>query len=176
MKYIICFALIALGLSSFTPDKLNTQSAPDIQWMSWEDAVRANEESPKKIFIDVYTDWCGWCKKMDKTTFTDPEVVRMLNDGFYAVKLDAEQKENIEFNGNTFKYIKQGRRGVHELAYALLDGKLGYPAFVIMDEKFSRIMISPGYKKSPQLLKELTFAKEEIYKKSSWQDYNNRSD
>ena len=54
------------------------------------------EENPKKIFIDVYTDWCGWCKRMDNTTFKDSVMVKFLNDNFYCVKLNAEQKEDIK--------------------------------------------------------------------------------
>ena len=87
-------------------------------------------------------------KKMDKETFTDPEIVRYLNENFYPVKFNAEQREPIDFNNKTFEFIKSGRRGVHQLAYALLDGRLGYPAFVTLDESFARIMISPGYKKA----------------------------
>ena len=108
---------------------------------------------------------------MDKTTFKDPEVVKMLNENFYPVKFNAEQREAITFNEKKYEYMASGRRGVHQLAYALLDGKTGYPSFVILDETFARIMISPGYKKVPQLMKELTFAKDEHYKSKSYDDF-----
>lgn len=145
--------------------------AQDIKWYSWEEAVELSQNSPKKVFIDVYTNWCGWCKRMDATTFKDAEIVKYLNDNFYPVKFNAEQKENIDFNGTEFKFIAQGRRGVHQLAYALLDGRLGYPAFVLLDESFARIMVSPGFKQPDQLFKELSFAKEEKYKEMSWESY-----
>jgi len=108
---------------------------------------------------------------MDKETFQDPAVIKFLNENFYAVKFNAEQKDDIVFNEKTFSFVKSGRRGVHQLAYALLDGRLGYPAFVTLDESFARIMISPGYKKSPQLMKELAFAKEEKYMSMSFEEY-----
>ncbi len=142
-----------------------------INWVSWEEAVELNKKDPKKMFIDVYTDWCGWCKKMDKSTFTDPEIVKYMNENFYAIKFNAEQKEDISWNGTTFKFVKSGRRGAHELASALLNGRLGYPSFVLLDEEFARIMISPGFKKPPQLQKELVFANKEIYKEQNWEDY-----
>ena len=113
---------------------------------------------------------------MDKTTFKDPEIVKYLNENFYPVKFNAEQKGTIVFNDHTFEFMKSGRRGVHQLAYALLDGRLGYPAFVLMDESFARIMISPGYKMSNQLMKELIFAKEEKYKEMSWETYRRSAD
>ena len=136
-------------------------SAQDIKWYTWEEAAELSKTNPKKVFVDVYTNWCGWCKKMDASTFKDAKIVEYLNENFYPVKFNAEQKEQISFNGTDFKFVAQGRRGVHQLAYALLDGRLGYPAFVLLDESFARIMISPGFKKAPQLQQELTFAKEE---------------
>ena len=162
-----------LVLSFFLALFLQPITAQDIKWYTWEEAAELNKTNPKKVFVDVYTDWCGWCKKMDASTFKEPTIVKYLNENFYPVKFNAEQKEQISFNGNDFKFIAQGRRGVHQLAYALLDGRMGYPAFVMLDEKFARIMISPGFKKAPQLQTELTFAKEERYLKMSWEDYKN---
>lgn len=154
----------------------NNNVEEDIVWYTWEEAAKLSETAPKKVFIDLYTDWCGWCKKMDKETFKDPEVIKYLNDNFYAVKFNAEQKGAIVFNDKTFEYIKSGRRGVHQLAYALLDGRLGYPAFVTLDETFARIWISPGYKKPNELIKELTFAKEEKYMEMSFDEFLVKAD
>ena len=162
------FAIFSLAAQTETQNSLS-----NIEWLSWEDAIERNEKEPKKIFVDVYTDWCGWCKKMDKTTFKNKEVVESLSDGFYAVKFNAEQREEIEFSGSTFKFVPGGRRGgIHELAVALLDNRMGFPSFVLLDEEMSRIMISPGYKQPAQVLKELDFAREEIYKTTSWEEYN----
>ncbi|RLD20573.1 MAG: thioredoxin, partial [Bacteroidetes bacterium] len=153
--------LIVIALISSTVLLSSTTNDDDkINWLTWEEAMELNEEHPKKIFIDVYTEWCGWCKRMDATTFTDPEVVKYMNDHFYAIKLDAEMKENITFKDQQFKYVQQGKRGIHTLAYSLLEGKLSYPSFVTMTESFDPIAISPGYKQPDQLIKELRFAVE----------------
>lgn len=170
MIRLIGLILISVSLSSFSSDPSTVEER--INWLSWEEAMELNKEQPKKVFIDVYTNWCGWCKRMDKTTFQDPEIIKFLNDHFYAIKFNAEQKDSIEFNDRTFKFIKSGRRGVHELAYALLDGRLGYPAFVLLDESFARIMISPGYKKADELIKQLRFANAEAYKTMTYQDFS----
>ena len=143
-----------------------------ITWMTWEEAHAANKKNPKKIFIDIYTDWCGWCKKMDKSTFVDPTIIKALNRDFYAIKLDAEMKEEITFNDAVFKWTPQGRNGTHQLAHALLDGRMSFPAFVTLDEQFNRIMTSPGYKQVPQLMKELNYASTNSYKKMNLDAYS----
>jgi thioredoxin-related protein len=161
-----------LFFQPFTPAEIPVTTETEIKWYTWDEAYELSKTNPKKVFIDLYTDWCGWCKKMDATTFKEPDVVKYLNDNFYPVKFNAEQKESIVFNNNTFEFVEAGRRGVHQLAYALLDGRLGYPAFVMLDESFARIMISPGFKQSPQLMQELQFAKEEKYKEMSFEDFS----
>ena len=127
----------------------------DINWMSWDQAVKANKSAAKPLIIDVYTDWCGWCKRMDETTFKDPRVAAYVNDNFYAVKLDAEQKGDIVYDGTTFSFQQQGKRGVHMLAASLLDGRLSYPSIVYLNGAMERTMISPGYKDADALLNEL---------------------
>lgn len=150
-------------------------SSQEIKWMTWEAAAAANDKQPKKIFVDVYTDWCGWCKKMDATTFKDPSVVSQLNANFYAIKLNAEQKESIMWKGQEFKWFPGGRDGVNQLAHELLDGKLSYPTYVILDAEFARILISPGYMPAPDLIKELKFASENHYKTTTWEAYKSKS-
>src|SRR5210317_470735 len=98
----ILILLLALPLGG-----LHAQS---IQWRTWEEAAQkaSTDAQPKKMFIDVYTDWCGWCKKMDRDTFGNPEVAAYMDENFYMVKLDAEQKEPIEFRGKTFNFVASG--------------------------------------------------------------------
>lgn len=166
MKYYLSIIAIFLILGT-------TNAQKDVNWITWQEAMVAAESNPKKLYVDIYTDWCHYCKKMDKTTFKDPEIVKYLNDNFYAVKFNAEQKDNITFNDTEFKYITGGGRGVHELAYALLNGRLGYPAFVVLDEEFARILISPGFKEPEAVMMEMKFATEEKYKTMAWTTFQN---
>jgi thioredoxin-related protein len=174
MKKFIAAALVLSGAVVLFAAFRTPTPAPGLKWYTWEEAVELNKTQPKKIFVDVYTDWCGWCKRMDKTTFSDSTVAAYLAANFYPVKLNAEQRAAIEFSGHKFEFQDQGNgRGVHMLAYSLLDGKLGYPAFVYLNEKFERIMISPGYKEPQDILPELHFTAEEHYKSKSWDEYRN---
>lgn len=159
-----CLAFLAILLSMHL-------SAQEIHWMSWEEAAAANDIKPRKIFVDVYTDWCGWCKRMDATTFKEADVISMINTSFYPVKLNAEQKETIHWKGQSFEWVAGGRDGINKLAYELLDGQMSYPTYVILDSQFTRILAAPGYCDGPSLLKELKFAADEAYKKMSWEAY-----
>jgi len=129
-------------------------SAQEIEWLSWEEAVRLTqtEARPKKVFVDVYTDWCGYCKRMDAQTFNDPEVARYMKENFYMVKFNAEQKEPIEFQGRTFNYVARGNRGYHELAVLLLNGRLSYPTVVFMNEEMTAGTPVPGFRPADTFL------------------------
>lgn len=156
---------------------LSTQAnGQGIQWMSWNEAVEANAKQPKKIFVDVYTDWCGWCKRMDQTTFKDSSLIAYMNEHFYAIKLNAEQKESIFWQDFEFKWMAGGRNGYHELAAIILERQMSFPSFVMLDEEFVRVMISPGYKEASVMLKQLQFTKEEIYDSGeTWESYQSKS-
>lgn len=151
-----------------------TISAQEINWLTWEEAVALtkNEGNTKKVFVDVYTDWCGWCKKMDKDTFQNPEVAAYMQANFHMVKMDAEGKEPIEYNGKTFKYVPSGRRGYHELAAALLQGRLSYPTVVFLDENLNMLSPVPGYQKVEPFLQIARYFGDDIYKTQDWKSYS----
>jgi thioredoxin-related protein len=147
--------------------------AQEINWMSWDEAValQNSEENPKKMFIDVYTDWCKWCKVMDQNTFQNPKVATYMNENFYMVKLDAEGKEPITYDGKVFKFVPNGRSGYHELALALLQGKLSYPTVVFLDEGQKMLAPLSGYQEVDPFLKVAIYFGDNIYKTKDWPTY-----
>lgn len=165
MKYLV---LLGILLGSVT---LLTAQKETINWMSWEEAVEKNKVEPRKIYVDLYTGWCGWCKKMDALTFKDKHLAKYMNENVYAVKFDAERKDTIQFNGHSFAFQGGGRRGAHQLATAMVDGQLGYPSFVAFDQNFERIFISPGFKDTEAVFTEIEYLSEEIYKEQGFKAY-----
>ena len=140
-----------------------------IKWYSFEEAVELNKENPRKLFVDVYTDWCGWCKKMDATTFSNPVIVKYMNENYYPVKFDAESIEPITFNGQEFvNNNPNGRRSSHELANTLLRGKMSYPSYVFLNEKNELITVVPGYLAAAKFEPILHYFGEDAYLSKEW--------
>jgi len=115
-----------------------------VKWYDIETAEKLFKKNPKPILIDVYTDWCSWCKYMMKTTFANPQIANYINNNYYAVRLNAESNDTIRFRDSVFTSFKSGKKYIQSLAYTLLDGRLSYPSFVYLDVKGRKTVI-PGY-------------------------------
>ncbi len=127
----------------------NAEAIESVNWLNWKELETAYNKEPKKVFVDIYTSWCGWCKKLDKTTFKDPAAVKYINENFYAVKFDAEKQEDITFNGTTYKFIKNGKRGYSELAYNFMQGRMSFPTMVFLNDDLSILTVIPSYLDAP---------------------------
>ncbi len=151
--------------------------AASINWMSLEEAVEAQKKEPRKIMMDVYTQWCGPCKMMMANTFTNAYVIEYVNANYYAVKFDAESPDPVTFQGTEFTnpdYVPnaRGRNGVHQLSRALKVN--AYPTIVYLDEKANVIAPISGYKQPTQMELYLRFFNEAYVKdvdQTSWEEY-----
>lgn len=164
---------VAFGVVGFLPPSPQPKPVEPgrIQWMSITDAYAKNQKQPRKLLIDVYTDWCGWCKVMDKNTFRDPKVAAYINQKFYAVKLDAEQREPITLGPQKFEFVPQGQKGYHQLAAALLNGQMSYPSVVFLDEKLGMIQPLPGYRDAKEFHLIATYFGDDHYKSQKFDTY-----
>ena len=169
------FTLALIVTVSFVYAQSTPTIVETINWLTWEQAIAQQQKDvaaynaatnkktatpPKKMFIDMYTSWCGWCKKMDATTFKDPNVITYMNKYYYPIKFNAERANDIIFNGHTFVNPAPGKtRSTHQFAVSILDSKLSYPAYVILDENVNRIVLYYGYKQVEDLFGILLFFK-----------------
>ncbi len=167
MKRLNCLAVVLL---LFVSVSIST-AQEKINWIPITDLEAAIAQEPRPVLIDVYTDWCGWCKRMDKTTFMDAKVVAFINANYYAIKFNAEQKESVSFLDNDFKFVASGRRGYHELAGALLSGQMSYPSYVFMTQEFKVLQVIKGYKTQEEFLPIITFLGKGLYKDQKWEDF-----
>jgi thioredoxin-related protein len=169
-KVAVFFFLVGISSSLCAQTKPESHAGP-VNWMTFEQAIEANKKEKRQIFIDVYTTWCGPCKMMDKYTFADGEVARILNTNFYPVKLNAEQREDINVLGNTFKFVPNGNTGYHQLAASLLNNKLQYPTVIFMNEEVKIIQALPGFRQAPEFHQIAQFIGEGHYKKMKWEEW-----
>lgn len=141
----------------------------EINWLSFEEAEQKMKEQPRKVIIDVYTGWCGWCKVMDKKTYANPDVIKYINQNFYAIKFNAEEKKVIHFLGKDWEYNKQYR--ANDLAINMLQGKMSYPTTIVTDKNFQNPNPIPGYLEVKVMEPILKYFGEKAYMKQSWEDY-----
>lgn len=155
-KVLILFFLCVAGV-------LRAQEGGEVRWLTIEEAEKLNKENPRPFIIDFYTDWCGWCKHMDKTTYSNPVVASFINRGFYPVKINAESADTVIFRDKVYAPVKNGNKTINGLALEMLGGKMAYPttAFVYDHEKIN--LVVPGYIDVPKMQGFLVYFTENVY-------------
>ncbi len=170
MKRVFLFIFTTvLSLSTYSQGDVSQ----GVKWYTIEEAFKLNQMQPRKIMVDVYTDWCGWCKVMDKKTFSHSVIAEYLNKKYYPVKFNAEQKEDVILGKDTLKYVAtQGTKGYHQLAVALLNNKLSYPSVVFLDEQARIIHLQQGFTEAQPFDKMLKFIGGDHYTTEKWEAWS----
>ena len=164
VKYFFILLISPVLLLSFKPKKKDK-----INWLSLSELAAVYEKQPKPIIIDVYTNWCGWCKVMDKETYANDNVASYINENYYAVKFNAESKDTVTLNGK--KYGFNPAYKANELAVFLLFGRMGYPTTVLLSAIDAQPAPLSGYLKPSELEPPLKFFGDGIYKTKNFPDY-----
>jgi thioredoxin-related protein len=154
-KYVLLI-LIAVSLG-FGCSHTNAQK------LSFDEALKTAKKENKKVIVDVYTDWCGWCKKMDKDAYSNPDIKEIIEDDFILVKLDAEGSGTNNYNGK--KYTDAELATYFQVS--------GYPTTVFLDSKGRIIEFNydkykmnnlPGYYPAKDFKKVLEYMRDDKYK------------
>ena len=132
-------------------------------WLSFEDAVRLAKKNDKKILVDICAKWNGWCNMLNDQVYSQKGIIKYINENYYAVKLDAESKDSIWYQGRLFTWSPQDR--CHQLAYSLLEGKMNYPATAFLNEEINLLTVVPGFMDVQKMKVALHFFIEEAYRK-----------
>ena len=152
---------------------LPTGNDGKIKWYTYEEAYNLNKKHPKKMMIDVFTEWCGWCRKMDAETFTNPTIVKYMNAHFYCVKFDAERKDTIRLDGVTYVNPNPaGKRSTHQLANELLRNHMSYPSYVFLTDKGKSISVVPGYHQAKEFEAIISWFGEDAYLTTKFDEFS----
>jgi len=154
-KLLTTLLLVAFVCTGYSGDKSS------LKWMSFTEGLAQAKKTNKKVLVEVYTDWCGWCKKMDKETYANAGVAEYLSKYFVVVKLDAESSNKLMYNGEA--YTEQ------ELADAF--GITGYPSIIFLKVNGDPITTYPGYADAVKFKKVISFIAEDHYLTKKFEDY-----
>ena len=150
----------------------------EINWMSFDEVREAQKTNPKNVLIDVYTNWCGPCKLMDRNTFSNTDIIRIINENYYAVKFNAEGNDTVTFmdkvftNPNFDNTKTQRRNSSHQFTQFL--GVNAYPSTLFFDSEMNYLTPVKGYLNPKQIEIYLLLFKDDTYKNvKSQSDFDN---
>ncbi len=143
-----------------------------INWISVSEVQELIKDDPKDVFMFIYTDWCGYCKKMEANTFVNKNIIKYINDNYHAVKFNAESTDTIEFLGKKYMPGTSGEKHRLALKLAVIDRAIGFPTLVFFNNQFQLYMpATRGNKSVEKLEMYLRFIGEDIYKSKSFDSY-----
>ena len=166
LTFFCCYFFI---LSYF---KAQTEKDGLVNWLSIKEAQQKNKEVQKPFIIDIYTDWCGWCKHMMKTTYSNVGIANYINSNFYPVKFDAETKDTIEYNGKIYKPTSKEPKTPHELAIKFLGTSLSYPSTMFVTNNFEYNLLSQGFIEDKKIEPLLIFMVENAWRNSVYDEFS----
>jgi thioredoxin-related protein len=171
MRKMMYVMLVLMSMTFVACAQSQKDNKNEIKWKTFEEVEVLMKTKPKKVLVDLYTNWCGWCKRMDANTYSNSELIDYVNENYYAIKFNTEEKKDIVFQGKTYKMSQQGRNATNQLAIELLNGKLSYPTTAFLDENFQPIAVQPGYLEVDIMETILKYIGTNSHKKQAYQDF-----
>ena len=132
---------------------LNNQAQEVLKISTFSALMEQLQKEPRPVIVFFHTSWCGYCALMEKKTFQDPEIIKVLNENFYFIPFNAESEETIAFKGQQYQYKKKGlKSGVHEVV-SILAKENTYPALVFLTEDLQIVYQHYAYVRSKDMQK-----------------------
>lgn len=162
---VFCLAAAAAAFSQDPDNGL-------VNWLTFKEAQEKNKLVQKPFIIDIYTDWCGWCKHMMRTTYSNAGLAGYINANFYPVKFNAETKDTIEYNGKVYKPLSKEPKTPHELAVKFLGNSLSYPSTIFVTNNFEYSLLTQGFLEDKKMEPVLVFMVENAWRAGIFEEFN----
>jgi thioredoxin-related protein len=143
--------------------KENIPEKPDtsLTWYKYDEGLAKAKKEKKHVVLHFYTNWCGWCKRMDKQTFADQQVRRVLNEDYVTIRVNGQSGENVSIDG----------KDATERQVAGMYGVRAYPITWFLKPSGERIAPKSGYCSAEEFLYILNWVKDDLYEKMSFQEF-----
>lgn len=162
LVFVLC--IFAFGFDEAPKEKIN--------WITLQELNEVYYKNPKPILIDVYTDWCGWCREMDRTTYKNEKLAKYVNEKYYAVRYNAESTDTAVFNKKSFAYNSAMR--TNDLALYLTFGRLEYPHTIFLSAMDAQPAPLPGYMKPKEIEAPMKFFGEHADAAQTFVEFNKK--
>lgn len=161
MKSVLLFVFVSIAFTSCTRKELDVRPAPEIEWVSIENGLMEAKKKDKKVLVNVYTDWCDFCKKMTNTVYPDSSVRSSVYEHFVSVGLNAESEKIVTYQGESFTE--------KELSKKL--GIRSYPTMLFLNSDGELILQSNGYMPANDFNRMLMYMGSNAYLTMEFIDY-----
>jgi len=145
----------------FGGEKKSTPNNGELKWLDFDSAKPLAEKNKKPILVDVYTTWCGWCKRMDKDTYSDKKIAKYLGEKYVLARLNAESTDSVSYHGMK----------VSNPEFAAGFKVTGYPTILFFEPNGDFITVVPGYLPPDKFIYVAKYIGDGAYKKMSWEEY-----
>lgn len=153
---------LTIGLLSWGLPACSAKTTEGVKWYGYEEGMKKARESNRPILLYFYTDWCTWCKKMERDTFSNPQIQELLTQGFIPIRINPESKERIRVDGKEVKAADLARNF----------GVRGFPASIFLESDGSPISpLLPGYIDPDSMGKMLAYVHEKAYQKMTFDEF-----
>ena len=173
MKFgILTMIGLLMAMAFKSPDHQTVPRTREaISWMSWDQAMLAREDAPRKLLVVIVEDDNLECDRLIHGVLEDPGIADYLNEKFYPVKLDLTHSGPLTYRSNTLKTLKINSSSVHELARELTKGSMEAPTSVFLNNDLDILQPLPGIQDRQLFQAIMTYYGDDHYRNTPWSMY-----
>jgi len=157
----LTIVVMAMMFMSTVCQSGETTKKESITWVKYDEGLKLAAKTEKLIIVDVYTNWCKFCHKMDRETFSDKNIIEFLGENFIGVKLNAESKKKMKLSDGEFTGRDISRKF----------GVRGYPTYLFLNSDGELVYRTSGYSPPERFMVYLKYVSSGKHKDMTIEEY-----